>query len=584
MPKPRLKYLAITGYRSIGERVEITFPEAEPLVLIGENNAGKSNILRALNLVFGDSWPGSHKPEEHEFFGRDPEGMKISIVARTAGMLCDKCDAHSEITRISWTYEPDADSPCTYKRSASNCDHTYMSNAIRQDLFCMTVGVTRDLSYQLSYSSKWTSLAKLMRRFHERLVGEPDRVTKLKDIFKSVVDTFHEVKEFQSFGEALRAAFNDFGGNLRYGLGIDFSAYDPSNYFRSLRVFPHINGTPRTFEELGTGQEQVLAMAFAYAYAEAFGGDGLLLAIEEPESHLHPLAQQWLAQQLRKLAAMGVQVIITSHSPYFIDLSKPWTTALVRKEGEDQSTVVTQLKAERLAEKMMALGARKEVTSSESIGDFYDATATYETLGGFFARACVLVEGPTEQFALPELLGRAGLDLLRRGIAIISVEGISSMAKWARLYRAYGIPVYAIFDTDRDKSADKAATSHEAAKETLRAISDEADLQTIEGGLRTTPHYACFDPNYETVMKAIFPRYTELELEASQKLGKSKQFKAKYCARTLPKSDDELGNWDQIIELAKAIEALVPEDASTCPVEPDPPACASPLSRRAPRR
>ena len=51
----RLSRLSAKGYRSIGERLDITFPEGRPLVLVGENNAGKSNIVRALNLMLGRS-------------------------------------------------------------------------------------------------------------------------------------------------------------------------------------------------------------------------------------------------------------------------------------------------------------------------------------------------------------------------------------------------------------------------------------------------------------------------------------------------------------------------------------------------
>ena len=74
---------------------------------------------------------------------------------------------------------------------------------------------------------------------------------------------------------------------MTYRLLLDFSAYDPSNYFQSLRVLPTENGKVRNLEELGTGQEQVLALAFAHAYAKTFHG-GIVLAIEEPEAHLHP--------------------------------------------------------------------------------------------------------------------------------------------------------------------------------------------------------------------------------------------------------------------------------------------------------
>ena len=260
MDGPRLEAFKVKGYRSIDDWIKIRMPRDEPLILIGENNAGKSNVLRAIGLIFGDFWPGSHRPEDHEFFGRAPEGNGITIVARTSGLPCDKCD-RGTVVDIRWAFAGDEDPPCDFSRTADGCSHTWMSNVIRQSLFCMSVGVNRDLSYQLSYGSKWTTLSKLMRRFHDRLVADPDRVEALKQIFDSLVSTFHEVEEFQVFGDGLREAFADFGGNLRYGLGVDFSAYDPSNYFRSLRIFPHIDGVPRTYEELGTGQEQVQTRA-----------------------------------------------------------------------------------------------------------------------------------------------------------------------------------------------------------------------------------------------------------------------------------------------------------------------------------
>ncbi len=47
----RITRLTIEGYRSIGSPVTIAFPRNQPVVLVGENNAGKSNIVKALQLV-----------------------------------------------------------------------------------------------------------------------------------------------------------------------------------------------------------------------------------------------------------------------------------------------------------------------------------------------------------------------------------------------------------------------------------------------------------------------------------------------------------------------------------------------------
>lgn len=68
----RMTGIRIRNYRSTGpDGIEIHLPEGVPLVLIGENSAGKSNIVRALELVLGDGWPASFQPEDHDFHNRD---------------------------------------------------------------------------------------------------------------------------------------------------------------------------------------------------------------------------------------------------------------------------------------------------------------------------------------------------------------------------------------------------------------------------------------------------------------------------------------------------------------------------------
>ncbi len=467
---PQIKKVRIKNYRSIQDWVEVAVPSATkvPLVLIGENNAGKSNIMRAISLVLGEPWPGNHNPEDHEAYGRSLEGIEIRIHIEVSGLPCRFAHCPGMVERFIWRFDKDEDRPCDISYETNGCQHTVLNNELRNALTVMSVGVNRDLAWQLSYGSKWTTLSKLMRRFHAQLVDDPRRVAKLKGFYDNLVGTFYEVEQFKDFADTLKTATAYFGGNLPYGLDIDFSAYDASNFFRSLRLFPHLDGAARSYEELGTGQEQVLAMAFTYAYAQAFGGEGLVLAVEEPESHLHPLAQQWVAEKLREIAAEGVQVIVTTHSPYFIDLSKPGSTVLVRKAGEDSPTTVTQLKPAELVAALQALGAPDTMTA-ENVGDFYENAATFAHKAGLFARACLLVEGPTEELGLAELLGRLGLNLVRQGIAVVPVSGVTNIAKWVRYYKVHGIPVYPVFDTDSAKSGAEALQARAARRDAFSA-------------------------------------------------------------------------------------------------------------------
>ena len=50
----KIARVRIENYRSIKQ---LDFSPNNYCALIGENNAGKSNILKAINLVLGETWP-----------------------------------------------------------------------------------------------------------------------------------------------------------------------------------------------------------------------------------------------------------------------------------------------------------------------------------------------------------------------------------------------------------------------------------------------------------------------------------------------------------------------------------------------
>lgn len=562
---PRIRSLTIANLRSIGTAVRIDFPDDGPLVLLGENNAGKSNIARAIDMVFGERWPGTIALEDHDFHDRDSDGIAVTIHASIVDLPCPyACSGH--VTHIRWIYDrqnpqPNGDA-VNYTMSCSACNRTFMNRQARASLFSMNIEADRRLTYQLSYSSKFTLLSRLMHRFHERLVADPERKARLEDVFGSLVKEFSGVPEFMDFRALLAHTAADLGQNLNYRLDIDFSAYDPSNFFRSLRVHPSLGDDVRSFDELGTGQEQILALAFSLAYAKAFGqSDGLVLVVDEPESHLHPLAQQWLASRLNHLATDGLQVVVTTHSPHFVDLNRPENLVVVRKP-DGGATEAIQLSRQKLVEHLISRGADPGRTSVDSVGAFYEAAATPELRGALFSRVCVLVEGPTEALALPQLLRQQGFDALRSGVAFVSAEGIGNIAKWARFYSALEIPTYCIFDTDSNKSGADAQVLLAKRRDLLAAIEVEGDRAESWGlspePLWVGPTYATMDPNFENAMSDMFGSpWDEAYLSAADVVGEqSKPLRARYAASNMKLNPESVG-CATLTELAQALRILV---------------------------
>jgi putative ATP-dependent endonuclease of OLD family len=297
---------------------------------------------------------------------------------------------------------------------------------------------------------------------------------------------------------------------------------------------PMESGDVRTFDELGTGQQQILALAFAYAFALAFrGGDSnLVLVIEEPEAYLHPLAQRWVARSIADVAKQGVQVVLTTHSPAFVDVLNVEGLALIRKrEGR---TTARQLTAASLAKYCQQHGAPKATTAS--VLPFYSTAATPELMSGLFAKRVVLVEGPTEALALPVYLDRLGLNVTRDGVAVLAVHGVTNLPKWWRFFTAYEIPTYLIFDNDLGSDRDGRARTE--IVETV-ALNDQQRRQAMSANeLIVFDSVAVFGGNFESALRELFgDSYAQLEEQARHQSGlagdAAKPLVARYIAERI---------------------------------------------------
>lgn len=77
------------------------------------------------------------------------------------------------------------------------------------------------------------------------------------------------------------------------------------------------DGTETTLEAKGDGIKSLAAISLMRATKAGGKAGSLVVAIEEPESHLHPGATRQLAIVLHEMAAEH-QVIITTHSPLLV--------------------------------------------------------------------------------------------------------------------------------------------------------------------------------------------------------------------------------------------------------------------------
>jgi putative ATP-dependent endonuclease of OLD family len=539
--------LLVENYKSVGDRIELCFPAGKPLVLVGENNAGKSNVAKALGLVLGTFWPGAYEPDDNDFHGRVRDNpIKIRVEFSPTQKF-------GRFTSIDWRFEEGGDPPISFLGSPGS---HFVRNEDRDTCACIVIEAERRLGYQLSYTSKWTYLSKLMHKFHDVMLAHADVKDELEKLFASTKEKFLQIPEFADFLRELRDQFDEMAGSMTYRLQVDFEAYNPVNFFHALRLQAAEGSEPRTLEEMGTGEQQILAMAFAYAYAKAFHG-GIVLVLEEPEAHLHPLAQAWLGKRLNDMAAAGLQVLLTTHSASFVDVANLEGLVLVRKVCGQTRTV--QLTAGDLVKVCEELGVASGKSTPTNILPFYKANATKEILEGFFTKVIVLVEGPTEALALPIYFERCGLNAEKEGIAIVPVQGKGNLAKWRRLFYAYGIPTYLIFDNDTDD--DSKGVKRRDALISVGINESQTDEYIGASDWLVESEFCVFGKNFEVTLRKTFDTYTALEVEASSAGIDSKPFAARYVASRLQHNPQHAG-WAQFEKVAGLLKEKAQHAAS----------------------
>ena len=258
----------------------------------------------------------------------------------------------------------------------------------------------------------------------------------LQSIFEETKKKFAEIPEFANFVNELQKQMAEMVASMSHRLDVDFEAYNPVNFFQALRLQASEAGEPRALDEMGTGEQQILAMAFAHAYAKAFHG-GILLVLEEPEAHLHPLAQRWLASRLNQMCEGGLQIIVTTHSPAFIDITNLEGLALVRKElGE---TKIVQISIADLLNRCTQTVVVLPRTDHSGEYPPILCRQRYERHpGGVLCKARSSCRRcPRNRYRCRFYLKKCGLDLAREGVAVIAVHGKGNLAGCGKRLLSY---------------------------------------------------------------------------------------------------------------------------------------------------
>ena len=180
----------------------------------------------------------------------------------------------------------------------------------------------------------------------------------------------------------------------------------------------------------------------------------IILAIEEPELYIHPHAQRLIYRVLKKFAgltddtdqALGTdQVIYTTHSPAFVDISRYERIGVVRKEPA-AGTIIRQC------------GVGVLGTVEERIGFKLLTSFGLKHNELFFARDCIIVEGSEDEVGIISTARKLGIiaDLPDEiGLSIVVADGKGDIPKFQKVLNAFGLDYGVLLELDGKPETDR---------------------------------------------------------------------------------------------------------------------------------
>jgi putative ATP-dependent endonuclease of OLD family len=541
-----IRRVEIENYRSIRS---LQFEPTALCALVGPNNAGKSNILSALELLLGHRYPTEAALNEEDHYLFDQNTMP-----RIAATLSYD-DEGGYPAEVRFEFGPSGQE-LKLRAWGEGLNGQYPRKEFRERFSLIRLGMDRGARQQMP-SSRWTLLGRLLLEINDRFRASPDRMaeftnamTALRDDVLGAADGFRELRTIlrEESARQLQRTVAD--------VDVDFALHDPWHFYRTLQLVVTEYDLQVRAENVGMGLQSSLAIALLRAYARVARQNRAIIAIEEPELYLHPLAARQFYALMRELTADDapggpLQILYTTHSGLMIDFENLPEVALVRRvrEASGWTTSVSQARWEPMLEALAASGVAGATV--ESLKSRLKGTFDRSRTEGVFASVVLLVEGPSEELSLPIYARALGYDLDALNIAIVSAGGKTTIPTLQRAFDQLEIPTFAVFDCDADKRERDALPAINAMI-AIQAGLDDPDFSTIV----LTPRFASWPTNFEDMLAQEVADYGDLLNEARTELATDgKGVLHRWCALALAERGEVPA---PIRDILAAVTALSP--------------------------
>lgn len=485
----KLSKLKIHNYRCFGEGEQVILID-DLIAFIGNNSAGKTAALCALNCIFSENsndrilkrsdfhLPKEMKPEElveqemyieAVFTFEKLEGEHVEEYAVPQFFESLVVDSQNGIPYLrirlmatwesSTTIEGAIDSKIVYVICPEEQEITDddIVTAQRKDLDRIRVvyiPAVREPEKQLKNVSG-TMMHQIMSSINWSDTTKNNITTKIQELNAQ----FMGEKGVSILGNSIKTQWKEYDTDDRYSNAeLRFNSTDlDSSIKKSEIVFlPTVTGKEYNVEEMGDGLRSLFYISMVDSILDVeniireemeTNPDNLsfsrippiltIIAVEEPENHISPHLIGKLIKNLKNIAyKSNAQTILSSHSPAIIKRVEPECIRYFRMNSETEATEVRKI----------------TLPDEEKFENQYkyikEAVKAYPEM--YFAKLVVLGEGDSEEIILPKFFECCGNNIDISGISIVPLGGRHVNHFW-RLLNDLHIPHITLLDLDRER-------------------------------------------------------------------------------------------------------------------------------------
>lgn len=398
--------------------------------IVGQNNSGKTTVLRALNSFFNPELELQHYLSGANLYSTNRAIPRITITFRN---IPNKVIYQNYINNGSIIFKQE------FNKTRGRLDYYIKDNGnyiiapenllseLNIDVQFILIPTDRNLSKNNS-----SILDELLKKYFSIHTARRDTLT-------PKVKSAYDYLNTNALNKVTKGIEGRYLANK--GFDIKITTSKPITYelfLNNLEIQITEDSRDFNISECGSGIQSLVAIAI-HRYLAELNHSNFIIGLEEPEINLHPQGQKELIYSLLdEVTNNNIQILFTTHSTVLVDQLEHTKIILVRKIPDNQRNFKS---------KILQLSAN--FWNQYGIQRLqYDKFHRFRNSEFFFASHVIISESPNDSELFRVLLQSKGVNIERKGISVLEISGIKSLKYAFYLLRELEIPKTLIIDKD----------------------------------------------------------------------------------------------------------------------------------------